>query len=322
MKLDKATLDSETERDQALSSMKITENYCNEVLIWDGDVTLQIHQLQELQDHKVERWTHHNFTMESLENQREDEAARKIELSRLEVELHRKLEYLEHGCPSGSFNDQLPSSTIEGSKRIPTSQRCIECGGVTTVGDVRENGQFQGPIFNQASGQNQPAKNKTEVLGTHGRMYCAWKEKSCWEIDFLTGKCTPPNGLPSKCYRSNLLDPDVIKAVDTFQATKERREMRKKKEAEEEFHRIQMGGNSTMVVMSTSSVSTPSASSSGQTCSPTHAKLCREEWFCGETPPGEKAAAGRWNDVQKAGFLRMCVGCCNVWDKKTRTFLS
>ena len=203
MKLDKVRTDSVTEHAAAEKAMQVTEAYCDDIIVYAGDITLATHGLEEISTTKEHLWNHHNNTIASLKNDQKNEILRKIHLAQLEVELHQKLQFLQVGCPSAVLNlqgDALPSSTVEGSRSIPSSERCTECGGVTTKG-------FQ-------IGESENGELPT-------RMYCAWKEKRCWEIDFLTGVCQPPEGLPSKCYRSNLLDPDVVKAVDAYQATKQ-----------------------------------------------------------------------------------------------------
>jgi hypothetical protein len=199
IKLEKARLDKETEHQQAEDAMKVTEEYCDSIVMYEGEQTLTSHGLDNIQNNKMNSWNEHNNTIQSLKDERKNEIRRKIQLAQLEVDLHKKLKFLSTGCPSVVQNlkeDALPSSTPEGSKRIPTSERCNECGGVHRRG-VPELGE------------------------SSARMYCAWKNHVCYEIEFLTGKCSPPDGMQSKCYRSNLLDPDVVKAVDAFQATEE-----------------------------------------------------------------------------------------------------
>ena len=239
MKMEKAEQDSEAEHQSAEDGMKYTKEYCDKVLVYEGDVTLATHGLQELNDDKQTKWSEHNATTAELENRRKEEVQRKVQLATLEVELHRKLTYLQRGCPTDSFSDTLPSATAE---KLPSSTRCTECSGVTTMEDVRYPGLFS-PSINQQAGSTQ---YKYTPEGPK-RMYCAWKEKSCWEIDFLTGKCEPPPGLPSKCYRTNLLDPEVEKAVAAYQATKQHENMEEDKRKEEEVLKVQTKNATNMI---------------------------------------------------------------------------
>ena len=217
MKLDKAKLDEVTEHEEAEAAMKVTETYCDEMVVYSGDQTIAQHGLEDIANTKTDLWSDHNETIEQLKHEKKNEIIRKVQLAQLEVELHQKLKYLNIGCPSIVQNlgsDALPSTTVEGKTDFHTSQRCTECGGVARKGLDYMN----------------------EVPS---RMYCAWKNVKCYEIEFLTGKCSPPEGYPSKCYRSNLLDPDVVAAVSAFQDSKQVGDKKDGIVAEKVFRKIQ-----------------------------------------------------------------------------------
>lgn len=255
MKLDKAKLDSDAEHQSAENAMQLVEEYCDKVIVYSGDVTLATHGLEEISNNKDTQEYNHNETVLDLVNQRKNEILRKVEIASFEVELHRKITYLDKGCPIDIFGDQgaLKSST---SEKQSSSTRCSECGGVTTM----ENDIFVPSIIKKENGVlvNQLNYNNNDQSWHHGmnpgntngkvqRMYCSWKDVKCWEIDFLTGKCEPPLGLPSKCYRTNVLDPEVVKAIEAFQATRKGEMMDKKLKDQTKFDQIQHGGNGTQM---------------------------------------------------------------------------
>jgi len=157
MKLDKAKLDEVTEHEEAEAAMKVTETYCDEMVVYSGDQTIAQHGLEDIANTKTHLWSDHNETIEQLKHEKKNEIIRKVQLAQLEVELHQKLKYLKIGCPSIVQNlgsDALPSTTVEGKTDFHTSQRCTECGGVARKGLDYMN----------------------EVPS---RMYCAWKNVKC-----------------------------------------------------------------------------------------------------------------------------------------------
>lgn len=181
MKLDKARSDAEAERVQAEQNLKNVEAYCDDVVLHEGDksvkeTTFGVNQVYKWREGN---WTQVNATMHELHDRNVAEAQRTVDLSQFEVDCHKKYAYLKRACPSDL--SQLGPRVRGGG---PLWRRCEECGGNPT---------HEG-----------------------GKRYCAWQHHRCWEIDFLRGQCAPPEGQPAMCYRSNILDPTIVHAIEAW----------------------------------------------------------------------------------------------------------
>jgi L-lactate utilization protein LutC len=91
MKLDKAKLDEVTEHEEAEAAMKVTETYCDEMVVYSGDQTIAQHGLEDIANTKTDLWSDHNETIEQLKHEKKNEIIRKVQLAQLEVELHQKI---------------------------------------------------------------------------------------------------------------------------------------------------------------------------------------------------------------------------------------
>ena len=139
-----------------------------------------------------------NATVLNLLNRRREEAKRKTELAAFEVEAKQKLVYLTRACPTDITQLEARVAPLPS----PLGKRCLECGGTVTV-DVN--------------------LTRAEAVGKNlveGRRYCAWATHKCWEVDFVAGRCQPPQGYPPKCYHAHLLDPHVVQAVKNYISTR------------------------------------------------------------------------------------------------------